>query len=89
MGNHDYNEFSEEITCPDKVIISCSCKCTGGDTNSCSVYLVQKWIKKIQQNASGLLKNARVEPLNKEFAIILNLLLYDFIDRFYKVQSFH
>lgn len=42
MGNHDYNEFSEEITCPDKVIISCSCKCTGGDTNSCSVYLVQK-----------------------------------------------
>ena len=41
MDNHRYQGFTEKLNCSDGVILSCHCECTGGNTNTCSVYLAE------------------------------------------------
>ena len=41
MDNHRYQGFTEKLNCSDGVILSCHCECTGGSTNTCSVYLAE------------------------------------------------
>ena len=41
MDNHRYQGFTEKLNSSDGVILSCHCECTGGNTNTCSVYLAE------------------------------------------------
>lgn len=39
MEKHGYKEFTETIVCNNGQRLLCYCKCTGGDTNTCTVIL--------------------------------------------------